>query len=105
MRSTTIRLATSVGVALAICAAPQASFAQAGFDFQDQGIHEDLGAGALPGGHGPYAQVNQRAPVYSSSEMSALSGYSARPAGMCWERLGGGGQDISSGYWGKCKSR
>jgi hypothetical protein len=100
MRSTTIRLATAVGVALAVCAAPQASFAQAGSDFQDQGVHEDLGAGALPSGHGPYAQVNQRAPSYNGS----LSGYSARPAGMCWERLGGGGQDISSGYWAKCKA-
>jgi hypothetical protein len=30
-----------------------------------------------------------------------LRGYSERPNGMCWERQGGGGQDLS-GFWKKC---
>jgi hypothetical protein len=33
----------------------------------------------------------------------AVTGYSARPAGMCWQSEGGGGHDLS-GSWQRCTS-
>jgi hypothetical protein len=110
MRSTTIRLATALGVtlALAVCALPQASFAQAGSVFQDQGIDNDIGGSGLIVSHGAYAQTHPRqaaaqAPAYTREQVSTLPGYSARPAGMCWERPGGGVHE-SAGHWAACKS-
>src|SRR5262245_33093451 len=39
----------------------------------------------------------------SDSGSTPLTGYSARPTGMCWVREGGGGHDLS-GSWEPCTS-
>jgi hypothetical protein len=113
MRSITIKLASSLAVTAALAFFGHVSLAQTisgthvlnppGSAFQDIGLQEDSGEGARVAGHGPYAQAARQPTAYSSSDISTLPGYSARPAGMCWERAGGGTQD-QSGHWAKCKA-
>ena len=108
MRSITT-LANFLAVTFALAFFGEASIAQTidsppGSAFQDQGIREENGDSVFVAGHGAYARANQRPRAYTSAEISTLPGHSARPAGMCWERSGYTGQDISSGYWTKCKS-
>jgi len=121
MRSTT-KFATvlSVTVALALIGLSQSSVAQtisgaradspAGSVFQDQGIRDDNGDSPRAGAFESYGRTPQRsrpAPVAArasaNSDASNLSGYSARPEGMCWERTGAGGHELN-GHWAKCRS-
>ena len=73
-------------------------------------IRDDNGDSPRAGAFESYGRTPQRsrpAPVAArasaNSDASNLSGYSARPEGMCWERTGAGGHELN-GHWAKCRS-
>src|SRR4051812_39235246 len=94
MRSKTTKLAGVLGIAVALSLSATAASLAASKQTKRH--------------HAPAHTAHARA---SQDEMGAaqpgdngtanLRGYSQRPNGMCWEREGGGGQDLS-GFWKKC---
>ncbi len=52
--------------------------------------------------HAPAAAHANANGLQSYDNAAALPGYSARPPGMCWNREGGGGQELS-GNWAPCR--
>ena len=96
MRGTLTKLALMVGTASLLVVTTAPTYAQ-----RQQPRREP-----------PAATARARAPAAAPTQQSqpqqstnGMPGYSARPTGMCWERTGGGGQDLSSGYWTQCSSR
>jgi hypothetical protein len=94
MRSKTKKLSVMVGAAFALALIGNApSFAASKHRTQ----HE-------PAAHATQARAaphEQDAATTGQGEVNTMPGYSARPNGMCWEREGGGGHDLS-GYWHSC---